>query len=190
MATPYERLLDELHTVAMSDEASMTFTTTAPANGRMHSCIAWFAPLIMPTDEEVRMLSLSAPGPARIHSANVQGWEAGGQAAPVSGAFRQDGQKKNDPACHGVAFNGEARTLRNPAEVARAIVTFAFYNTFDRANLEKYLDHSSEQIPTHQVFEFKLDEAHIFDGRLGDNNPERLVRLRWPECKAVPMPSH
>ena len=178
MSTAHDRVIHELRTVALSDQASMTFTTVSPDTGRMHSCTTWFAPLIRSSG--ICLLSLSAPGPARIHSANIQGWEARGKLAEVSGAIREDGQVKNNPGCHGVAFHGEARTLRDPADVAQAIATFNLYNTFDAANLRKYLNHSTTQIPTHQVFEFALDEADIFDGRLGDNNPDRLVRLRWP----------
>ena len=180
MSQAYHRLVSELDLVAMSQEASMGYTTVSPDTGKMHSCTAWFAPLLVPETLEIQLLSLSAPGPARIHSANIQGWEAKGKPAEVSGVVREDGQRKNNPNCHGIAFHGEARTVRDPDEIARAMATFGIYNTFDSANLRKYLEHSTDQIPTHQVFALTLDEADLFDGRLGDDNPDRLVRLRWP----------
>jgi hypothetical protein len=185
--SPQQRMFVELDDIARAPEASMTFTVIDPATinihqpeeVEMHSCITWYAPLVSPTDEEVILYTLSAPGESRVHSSYIEAWEAKGKAAPASGGMRKDGQAKNNPGCHGVTFKGEARTVLKDGEIESALAVYAIYNTFDSDNLRKYLAHSSDQIPTHRVYKISLSKAVVMDGRLGDDNPDRIARLDW-----------
>jgi hypothetical protein len=171
MANPLERLHSEIETIARSDSPSVTFTVNSP-DGLPHAATAWFAPT-----ETLDLLTFSAP--TRIHSRHIENSVALSLPARVAGGMREDGQKKSTPV-HGVTFEGTARRIIEPKEVETALATFLIYETFEQEEIEKYLNHPTPEVPPHGVYVIEPTLYTVMDGRLGPNDPNRLVHIPWP----------
>ncbi len=99
MSSPVERLYSEVETIARSESPSLTFTAVSH-DGLPHTATVWFAPT-----DELNLLTFSAP--TRIHSQYIEACNEAGIPGRVSGAIREEQQKKSKPV-HGVTFEGTA----------------------------------------------------------------------------------
>ena len=172
MPSPLERLHIEVETIAQSDSPSLMFTAVSP-EGLPHSATVWFAPT-----DNLDLLLFSSP--TRVHSQHIERSEFAGQLALVSGALRVDRQRKSHPDQHGLTFEGTADRLRDPDEIESALSRFLLYGTFEESEIDKYLNHPTNEIPPHGVYIIRPNLWTIFDARLGPNNPDRLINLAWP----------
>jgi len=169
--SPVERLRIEVENVARSNQSNMSLTAVSPV-GQPHSATVWFAPT-----QELDLLTLSAP--SREHCKRIDACTDIGLIALVSGTIREDGQEKSNP-CHGLAYEGRGYRLTDPDEIERAKATFLYYGTFEELELDKYLYHPEPGVPAHGVYAISPTKWTVFDGRLGGDDPARLVDIEWP----------
>ena len=172
MTSAVDRLHIEVETIAKSDSPIVTYSVISP-EGRSHSATTWFAP-----SDELDILTFCAP--TRRHSQFIEACEAAGELAIVSGGMHEDGQKKSQDV-HGVTFEGTASRLKDPRDIEAALATFLVYGTFKESEIDKYLNHATSEVPAHGVYRLRPTLWTIMDGRLGPEDPERLVHLPWPQ---------
>lgn len=177
VSNPLERLQVALETIARGESPDMTFAARSP-EGDLEACTTWFAPL----DGLDKLAWLSAP--SRLHSQCIDNCTGLGMVAMIAGGMREP-QRKSQP-CHGVSFKAEARRLSDQANIESVLGTMLTYRTFEDWEVEKYLAPHEGGVPTHGVYVATVTKWKLFDGRLGDTHPERLLYLPWPQAKTDP----
>ncbi len=169
------RLHAEVETIARSESPLLTLTTVSH-DGMPHSATMWFAPTA-----KLDLLTFSSP--SRIHSTYIDNCADIGAMALVSGTMHEEGQTKSTPP-HGLSFEGDAVHLDDADQIEEALNTFRTYETFTDEEIDKYLNHPEPEIPPHGVYKVNVLQWTVFDGRLGGDNPDRLVRVPWPPLES------
>lgn len=141
---------------------------TIETDNRPHSSTVWASP-----DEDLNLYWLSAP--SRMHSQHIDGPNASGKTAYVSGSL-YIAHRPSRPVT-GLTVEGTASRLTEPEDMAHGMRVLLDNRAFFSDEAERYLQPSEGEVPAHGFYILRPTEWTIFDG----HKKNRITRIEWPQ---------